>query len=340
MTLRELRYLVALADRSHFGRAAEDCHVSQPTLSTQIRKLEAYLGGTLIERNTKSISLTPLGQEVVKQARQIVSRVDALLVSARASREPLAGPLTLGVIPTLAPYFLPWFIPQVKRRYPRLQLVVHEDQTQHLLECLRSHRVDAALLALPLDGEDLEELPLFDEPFWFACPPQHPLARCRSITEADLRDEPLLLLADGHCLRGQALAACERQAADEGGLDDFRAASLETICQLVAAGFGCTLLPAMATRLPPGVAPPFAILPMRAAKASRRIGLVWRRGYPKAEELSLLGALVRDQPPEGTHTILVDEKSPRPRRLNGAAGPPSERQASRAEARPTPHRLP
>ncbi len=281
MTLRELRYLVALADRAHFGRAAEDCHVSQPTLSTQIRKLEEYLGATLIERNTKSISLTPLGQQVAEQARQIVSRVDALLVSARAAREPLAGPLQLGLIPTLAPYFLPWFIPQVKFRYPRL---------------------------------DLEKLPLFDEPFWFACPPQHPLARCKAVTETDLRDEPLLLLADGHCLRGQALAACGRQGADDDGLDDFRAASLETICQLVAAGLGCTLLPALATRLLSGTEPRFAILPMHATGASRRIGLVWRRGYPKAEELSLLAGLVREQPPEGTHTVLMDEKSLRSRR--------------------------
>jgi LysR family hydrogen peroxide-inducible transcriptional activator len=309
LTLRELRYLVALADRAHFGRAAEDCHVSQPTMSTQIRKLEEYLGATLIERNTKSISLTPLGQEVVQQARQIVSRVDALLVSARAPREPLAGPLHLGLIPTLAPYFLPWFIPQVKFRYPRLQLMVHEDQTHHLLECLRSHQVDAALLALPLDGEDLEKLPLFDEPFWFACPLQHSLARCKAVTESDLRDEPLLLLADGHCLRGQALAACGQQGADDDGLDDFRAASLETICQLVAAGFGCTLLPALATRLLSGTEPRFAILPMRVAGASRRIGLVWRRGYPKAEELSLLAGLVRDQPPEGTRTVLIEGNS-------------------------------
>jgi LysR family hydrogen peroxide-inducible transcriptional activator len=314
MTLRELRYLVALADRAHFGRAAEDCHVSQPTLSTQIKKLEEYLGGTLIERNTNSISLTPLGREVVEQARQIVSRVDALLVSARAPREPLAGPLHLGLIPTLAPYFLPWFIPQVKFRYPRLQLVVHEDQTQHLLESLRSHRVDAALLALPLDREDLEKMPLFDEPFWFACPPQHALARSKVITESDLRDEPLLLLADGHCLRGQALAACGRQGTDDNGLDDFRAASLETVCQLVAAGFGCTLLPAMATRLLAGSEPRFTILPMRAAGASRRIGLVWRRGYPKAEELILLAGLVREQPPEGTRTVLADEKALHARR--------------------------
>jgi LysR family hydrogen peroxide-inducible transcriptional activator len=327
LTLRELRYLVALADRAHFGRAAEDCHVSQPTLSTQIRKLEEYLGATLIERNTKSISLTPLGREVVEQARQIVSRVDALLVSARAPREPLAGPLHLGLIPTLAPYFLPWFIPQVKFRYPRLQLLVHEDQTRHLLECLRSHQIDAALLALPLDGEDLESLPLFDEPFWFACPLQHPLARCKAVSETDLRDEPLLLLADGHCLRGQALAACGRQEEDDDGLDDFRAASLETICQLVAAGFGCTLLPALATRLLSGTGPGFAILPMPVAGASRRIGLVWRRGYPKAEELSLLAGLVRDQPPEGTRTVLIEGNSLRMgRQLNSAAGRPSGRQ--------------
>ena len=314
MTLRELRYLVALADRAHFGRAAEDCHVSQPTMSTQIRKLEEYLGATLIERNAKSISLTPMGQEVVEQARRIVTQVDALLTSTRTPREPLSGPLNLGVIPTLAPYFLPWFIPQAKSRYPRLQLVVHEDLTGHLLERLRNYQIDAALLALPLDGEDFEALPLFDEPFWFACPTQHPLARLNAVTEADLREEPMLLLADGHCLRGQALAACGRQAIDEEGLDDFRAASLETICQLVAAGFGCTLLPALATHPPQGPEPAYVVRPLHAANASRRVGLVWRRGYPKADELSLLGELVRDNPPSGTRTVLMEEKALRARR--------------------------
>jgi len=314
MTLRELRYLVALADRAHFGRAAEDCHVSQPTMSTQIRKLEEYLGATLIERNAKSISLTPMGQEVVAQARRIVTQVDALLTSTRTPREPLSGPLNLGVIPTLAPYFLPWFIPQAKGRYPRLQLVVHEDLTEHLLERLRNYQIDAALLALPLDGEGFEALPLFDEPFWFACPTQHPLARLNAVTEADLREEPMLLLADGHCLRGQALAACGRQAIDEEGLDDFRAASLETICQLVAAGFGCTLLPALATRPPQGPEPAYVVRPLHAANASRRVGLVWRRGYPKAEELSLLGELVRDNTPGGTRTVLMEEKVLRARR--------------------------
>jgi len=309
MTIRELRYLVALANRAHFGRAAEECHVSQPTLSTQIRKLEEYLGVVLIERNAKSFALTPTGQEVVEKARKIVAQVDALLVSTRKTRGPLMGRLNLGVIPTLAPYLLPKLLPLVKSRYPCLQLVVHEDLTGHLLERLRGYQLDAALLALPLVGEDLEELALFDEPFWFACPPRHPLAQSRAVTEADLTQEAMLLLADGHCLRGQALAACGRVASEEEGIDDFRAASLETICQLVSAGFGCTLLPGLAARAPQGPEPSFVIRPMQSAEASRRIGLVWRRGYPKAKELSLLGELVRNNPPSGTHTVVAEGRS-------------------------------
>src|ERR1700742_3728882 len=207
MTLRELRYLIALADRAHFGRAAEDCHISQPTLSTQIRKLEEYLGVSLIERNAKSVSLTPIGEEVVRSARQIVAQADALLAATKVPRGPLEGRLSIGIIPTLGPYFLPSFIPLTKSHFPQLQLVVHEDLTQHLLERLRGYQIDAALLALPLEDHDLDQLPLFDEPFWFACPPQHPLAQADRVSEDDLKDETLLLLADGHCLRGQALAA-------------------------------------------------------------------------------------------------------------------------------------
>ncbi len=309
MTLRELRYLVALADRAHFGRAAADCNISQPTMSTQIRKLEEYLGCTLIERNAKSISLTPMGQDVVEKARQILAQVDALESSTRTLRGPLTGPLNLGVFPTLAPYFLPRFIPLVKGSYPQLQLVIHEDLTQHLLERLHSHQIDAALLALPVDSEEFMETPLFDEPFWFACPPQHPLAKLKSISEADLHDEPMLLLADGHCLRGHALAACGRQSVNDEGLDDFRAASLETICQLISAGFGCTLLPALAARPLQGPEPSFVVRPLQSANASRRVGLVWRKGYPRSHELSLLADLVRKNPPSGTRTVLVDVNS-------------------------------
>jgi len=306
MTISELRYLVALANRAHFGRAAEDCHVSQPTLSNQIRKLEEYLGVTLIERNARLFSLTSMGQEVVEKARKILGQVDALLASTRKSHEPLTGPLNLGVIPSLAPYLLPRLLPLIKKHYGRLQLVVHEDLTEHLLERLRGYRIDAALLALPLDGGGFDEIALFDEPFWFACPAQHPLGRLKSVSEADLRGEPLLLLADGHCLRGQALAACGRAAADDERIDDFRAASLETICQLVAAGFGCTLLPALAARLQ-DPEPSFVVRPLRSRNASRRIGLVWRRGDPKAGELTLLASLVRDNPPSGTRTALTND---------------------------------
>jgi LysR family hydrogen peroxide-inducible transcriptional activator len=313
MTIRELRYLVALANRAHFGRAAEDCHVSQPTLSNQIRKLEEYLGITLIERNAKSFALTAMGQEVVEKAQRIVAQVDTLLSSVRTPRGPLTGPLNLGVIPSLAPYFLPWLLPLTKGRYAGLQLVVHEDLTRHLLERLRNYQIDAALLALPLEGEDFEEFALFDEPFWFACPAGHPLAGLKAVTEVDLRDEPMLLLADGHCLRGQALAACGRVAAEEEGIDDFRAASLETICQLVAAGFGCTLLPALAAHPPQGPQPSIVIRPLRSLTASRRIGLVWRRGYPKARDLALLGDLVRNNPPTGTRSVATESSAVRAR---------------------------
>jgi LysR family hydrogen peroxide-inducible transcriptional activator len=313
VTLTELRYLVALANRGHFGRAAEDCHVSQPTLSTQIRKLEEYLGVTLIDRNARSFSLTSMGEKVVEKARKILGEVDALLVSTRRSYEPLAGRLNLGVIPSLAPYLLPRLLPLIKNHYARLHLVVHEDLTGHILERLRAYQIDAALLALPLDGGDCEEIPLFDEPFWFACPAEHPLAVLKIISDADLCEVPLLLLADGHCLRGQALAACGRTGADDQQIDDFRAASLETICQLVAAGFGCTLLPALAARSPPDTNPSFVIRPLRSRHANRRIGLVWRRGHQKAEELALLAALIRDNPPAGTRTALMNERAMRVR---------------------------
>jgi LysR family hydrogen peroxide-inducible transcriptional activator len=306
MTIRELRYLVTLADRAHFGRAAQECHVSQPTLSTQIRKLEEYLGVTLIERNARSFALTPMGLQVVEKARRIVAQVDELLATTRTGHGPLCGPLNLGVIPTLAPYLLPKLLPFLKSRFETLQLVVHEHLTGHLLARLQGHQIDAALLALPLDGDEFEELALFDEPFWFACPPRHPLARLKAISEADLCSEPLLL-ADGHWLRGQGPAACGQWSGDEEGIDDFRAASLETICQLVSAGIGCTLLPALAARAPQGPEPSFVIRPLQSANAKRRIGLVWRRGYPKAQELALLGDLVRNNPPSGTLSITVPQ---------------------------------
>jgi LysR family transcriptional regulator, hydrogen peroxide-inducible genes activator len=221
----------------------------------------------------------------------VLAEADAIVELSRETTAPLVGPLTLGVIPTLSPYLLPWLMPLLKRTYPELQLILCEDLTDDLIERLRSHRIDAALLALPIAGQDLETRPLFDEPFFFACPRDHPLARAESVSDTDLRSERLLLLTDGHCLRDQALAVCgqrEAPVADDGA--DFRASSLETLRQMVAAGMGSTLLPALAVgRAEDGA---FAVRPLKNGVA-RRIGLVWRRTYPKGTDLGLLAELIR-----------------------------------------------
>ncbi|MEX2642130.1 MAG: LysR substrate-binding domain-containing protein [Acetobacterales bacterium] len=319
MTLRELRYLVALADHGHFGRAARACHVSQPTLSTQVRKLEAFLGVALVERTARGPQLTPVGARVVARARQALAEADAIVALAQQAAAPLSGPLSLGVIPTLGPYLLPWLVPALRRAWPALQLAVHEDLTARLAERLADHHLDAALVALPLDEmPDAGVEPLFDEPFFLAMPPDHRLARLARVREADLdslrADDRLLLLAEGHCLRDQALAACRRVEAPgmpEGG--DFRAASLETIRQMVAAGMGCTLLPALALGGAPcgpaayeerGAA--LATRPIEAAGASRRIGLAWRRSYPRADDLRRLAETIRAALPRGVTAVVGD----------------------------------
>ena len=300
MTLRELRYLVALADYGHFGRAAEACHISQPTLSTQLKKLEDDLGVVLFERTNKALNVTPIGRKIVDQARQVLAEADAIIQISRASRAPLVGPLTLGVIPTLGPYLLPWLMPLLKRAFPDLRLILHEDLTDNLISSLRSHAIDAALLALPVSGQVLETRAVFDEPFFFACPPEHPLAGVKTVSDAELRKQRLLLLTDGHCLRDQALAVCGQSEAPIKDDADFRATSLETLRQMVAAGMGSTLLPALAVAHPEQQA--FAVRPL-ATGASRRIGLIWRRAYPKGADLEPLAALIRDGLPPAVHAV-------------------------------------
>lgn len=301
MTLRELRYLVAIADHGHFGRAAAACHVSQPTLSTQLKKLETYLGAALVERGGKSAQLTPLGQQAVAHARAILREADQLIATTRACAEPLAGPLHIGIIPTLSPYLLPWLLPTLHARFNALQPIVHEDLTAHLLQRLRGHEIEAAIVALPLENEEFDSLPLFDEPFWLACPRTHRLAALRRVPMEVLREEHLLLLTDGHCLRGQALAVCGLQhAAPHAPHGDFRATSLETLSQLVASGLGCTLLPALATASAAQAG--IAIRPL-ATPASRRLGLVWRRQCPRRAEFELLARVIAAQPPPGTGRV-------------------------------------
>lgn len=313
MTLRELRYLVAVADHGHFGRAAAACHVSQPTLSTQLKKLEDYLGGPLLERGGRGVELTLLGRQTLAHARRILQEAEQLVAGARTHQAPLCGPLKLGIIPTLSPYFLPWLLPAMRARYAELRPVVHEDLTQVLLERLRDRQIEAAIVALPLETAEFETAALFDEPFWLACPRTHALAARRRIDIHELQDEPLLLLTDGHCLRGQALEVCGRPQTASFG--DFRATSLETLCQLVAGGLGCTLLPALAV---PQQQNAIAIRPLAAPRASRRIGLVWRRHCPRGAEFRLLAQLVAVQPPRGTRRVAAQG---RPRRAVAAEIP-------------------
>jgi len=288
MTLQELRYLVALADHRHFGRAAAACHVSQPTLSTQLKKLEAFLGTALFERTNKTVDITPAGAPIVAKARRVLAEAESLVALARAQTGPLVGPLRLGVIPTLGPYLLPWLVPALTRAYPQLRLIVDEDLTDRLIERIEAHKCDAALVALPVGRGDLETRALFDEPFFYVGQRGRTRTKGKAVDPATLGGADLLLLTDGHCLRDQALAACGLTQAPDGG--DFRATSLETIRQMVAAGMGCSLFPALALDERAG-----ARLDVRrlAPAASRRIGLVWRSSYPKAADLELLAGIVR-----------------------------------------------
>ncbi len=302
MTLQDLRYLVALVDHGHFGRAADACHVSQPTLSTQIKKLEDELGVTLFERTNRSVRVTEHGEEVVARARQILIDVEAILNVGRRISGPLVGTFSLGVIPTLGPYLLPWLVPALTNEYPELRLAIHEDLTASLLDRLISHRLDAALVALPVADNRLETRPVFNEPFWFAEPSGRATAGVEVVTEKELRGQRLLLLTEGHCLRDQVLSLCRTPDRDEDG--DFRATSLETIRQMVGTGMGSTLLPAMAVdefRNRGAVVRPLD------TGAGRRIGLVWRRSYPRLRDLNLLARTLRDHLPDVVSGLSDDE---------------------------------
>ena len=275
MNLRDLRYLVALADARHFGRAAEASHVSQPTLSTQLRKLEEELGVTLIERQPRNVALTEVGDRVVARARRILQDADDIGALARESRDPLAGVLKVAFIPTLGPYLLPLVTPRIRKRLPRLQLMLYEYQTGPLLERLRAGELDLGVLALGVDVAGLEVRPLHEEAFTLAVPGDHRLAKKPSVRTQDLAGETLLLLEDGHCLRDQALDVCSRIDVREA--EDFRATSLETLRQMVAAGLGITLLPELATEGPFATQKNIAIRPFAKPVPRRTLGAVWRR---------------------------------------------------------------
>jgi LysR family hydrogen peroxide-inducible transcriptional activator len=285
-TLRQLRYLVALDEHRHFGRAAEACLATQSTLSAGLQELETLLGVPLFERTKRRVMPTPLGVEIVARAREVLRGAEDIAGLAHASRRPLSGPLRLGVIPTIGPYLLPRVLPGLRAAHPGLRLYLREDLTARLLERLANGDLDAVLIALPYSAE-VETLALFDDPFLLACPPGHPLAARPELSSADLAGAELLLLEEGHCLRDHALTACHLPAPARG--EGVLATSLPTLVQMAANGLGITLLSKMA--IDAGVLAGTDLVTRTLADApSRSIGLAWRASSPRKEEFRLLGA--------------------------------------------------
>jgi LysR family hydrogen peroxide-inducible transcriptional activator len=291
--LKDLRYLVALADTRHFGRAAQRCCVSQPTLSAQLKKLEASLGVQLIERRPSNVALTEAGRQIVERARLIIEACDEVGTLARSHRDPLAGTLRVALLPTIGPYLLPHVARPIQRALPRLMLHLHEYRTAPMLEKLRAGELDLGILALPVELEGLEALELYSEPFVAALPERHRLARRERIHASDLAGEPLLLLEEGHCLRDQALAVCSQAGARE--QQNFRATSLETLRQMVAAGAGITLLPQSATEGAYGGARGVVVVPFAKPAPTRRVGAVWRKTTARKAALDALCAVVAER---------------------------------------------
>ncbi|MDR3424777.1 MAG: LysR substrate-binding domain-containing protein [Alphaproteobacteria bacterium] len=285
MNLRDFHYLLAVADSLNFNRAAEACHVSQPTLSMQIKKLEEYLGVRMFERTNKNVRVTPAGRRVIEIARRIVQDERHIRDIAKELRNPAAGEFKLGAFPTLASYIFPTCVPAIVKKFPKLHLLLVEEKTDILLEKLKAGKIDAALLALPIDDAALQTLDLFNDPFLLAVGRDHPLAKKKSVRMADLSGGRLLLLDEGHCLRDQALAVCRAHGAKEE--NSFRATSLETLRLMVQAphsGF-MTLMPAIA------VSPRDKLhyIPFRGETPARTIGIVWRKTDARAGMIGEMG---------------------------------------------------
>jgi LysR family transcriptional regulator, hydrogen peroxide-inducible genes activator len=292
LKLKDLRYLVAVADQRHFGRAAARCFVSQPTLSAQLKKLEHSLGVQLIERAPNNVSLTEAGEQVVARARRMLEASDEVVALARSRRDPLAGRLRVALLPTIGPYLLPRLTRPLRKALPRLELRLYEYQTAVILEKLHAGALDLGILALPVELAGLEARELYAEPFVVALPERHALAARETLKTADLKGETLLLLEDGHCLRDQALEVCARAGVRDS--HDFRATSLETLRQMVATGAGVTLLPELASRGAYGHAQGVAIRPFARPAPLRRVGAVWRRSSARREAIEALSRLIAE----------------------------------------------
>ncbi len=302
MTLTELKYIVAVAREKHFGHAAEACHVSQPTLSVAIKKLEEELEIKLFERNASEVAVTPLGEEIVRQAQTVLEQAAAIREIAKRGKDPLAGPLRLGVIYTIGPYLLPDLVRQVIEHTPQMPLMLQENFTVKLLEQLRLGEIDAAILAEPFPDTNLALAPLYDEPFYAAVPVSHPLAARPYVTTEELRHETMLLLGNGHCFRDHVLEVCPEFARfsndAEGIRKSFEGSSLETIKHMVAAGMGVTLVPRLSVPRSAlsddgqqqdfGDSAYVRYLPFKGEAPTRRVVLAWRRSFTRYEAIASL----------------------------------------------------
>ena len=290
-TMKQLEYLVALADTRHFGRAAERCHITQSTLSAGIRDLESVLGTAVAERSNRHVLMTRVGATIAGRAKALLREAEELMEIAGADRAPMTGEMRLGVIPTVGPFLLPRVLPALRERFRGLTVYLREEQTVPLLARLEDGEVDAALIALPCETGDLAVEDIFEDEFLFACNRSHALAGAEAVPRDALEGEPLMLLEEGHCLRGHALDVCG--AGNRKARAQFEASSLHTLVQMVAAGIGVTLVPRIAVEARIARGTGISLAPL-AAPASRRIGLAWRRTSLRAKEFRLLAGALRE----------------------------------------------
>lgn len=290
MNIRDLQYLLAVTDLHSFSQAAEQCHISQPTLSSQIKKLEDYLGVALFERNNKTVTITETGEQIAAVARRVLHDVSVIKEIAEHAKDPFSGKFRLGAFPTLSTYAFPSIVGKIRANFPKLKLILIEEKTAPLITRLKSGEIDAALLALPVNEDSLISVKLFDDAFRLAVPIQHPLADKTTIAQTDLIQHKLLLLEEGHCLRDQALEICHQQHIEEE--QDFRATGLETLRLMVSAGTGITLMPEIAINT---ADKNIRYIPFKPPAPKRSIGLVWRKTSTRTILIEQLLPLLRDK---------------------------------------------
>lgn len=291
MNLRELEYLVAVDEERHFHRAAERCFVSQPTLSGQLKKLEQELGVLLVERNNRQVAMTQAGSAVADQARKILAEARAIKDMASYFHDPLVGDLRVGIIPTIAPYLLPVIMPALKKQFPKLKLWLYEYQTHQLLEKMKNAELDVLILALPVESHDFVELDLFREPFRLGVNKTEPLAKQAMINMGDISQQEMLLLEEGHCLRGHILDACLLANLKESS--QFQATSLETLRHMVGEGMGMTLIPELAVPAKTRKADLIQYIEFSDPKPNRRIGMIYRKNSYREETFYEISELIK-----------------------------------------------